>query len=88
MLTAREILDALTYDGNIEVDGDEAIRIVNRLTDLQEQKLNKAILSAETDEKEYKCSACGQSVWLSTTKANIITYCEIAKSEAKFIEVR
>lgn len=42
MLTAKEILDALTYDGNIEVDGDEAIRIVNRLIDLQEQKLNKA----------------------------------------------
>lgn len=45
MLNRKQIFDALTDDGKIDVAGTEAQRIINRLMDLQSQHDGKPIVS-------------------------------------------
>ncbi len=54
MLTEIEIMDTLTYDGNVEVDTDESMRIINRLMKMQKLKAQSPVLPLNVDIKDLK----------------------------------
>ena len=48
-------------------------------------KPNVGSSAAHSAEKKYKCSGCGQIIWMEADVAGLMTYCENAGVEAQFV---